>query len=83
MTLDDVGLRAGEQVRFRRGTGQWRVGVAVGREKDGSLAIRETGGAARAIPLDRVEVRCTGPRGGRGWERLLERACRVEQRSLF
>ena len=38
------------------------------RERDGSIGVRDERGAARAIPLERLQVRTTGPRGGATWE---------------
>ena len=82
MTLEGLGIRPGEPVRWRRRpTDRWRSGEAVGIERDGSLAIRDEKGAARAIRLELVEV--TAPprrRGARpGWEPALTRAERSEQ----
>lgn len=82
--LAGLGLRAGEKVRFRREAQQrWHNGVATRVERDGSLGITDEKGAARALPLQLVEVRCAGPRGGNGWEPLLDRATRTEQLVLF
>ncbi len=87
MTSDallDLGLRAGEPVRYRRRPDRrWQEGTVVGVERDGSLAIRDRRGAARAIPVSLCEVRSTGPRGGHGWEPLPERIARAEQLGLF
>jgi hypothetical protein len=57
--------------------------VVRGREADGSLAITDVNGAARAIPLEQVEVRTAGPRGARAWEPVTERAARIEQLKLL
>ena len=82
--LEALGLRAGDKVRFRRRAGgRWHVGVVRGREADGSLAISDEKGAARALPVDRVEVTAPGPRGARGWEPVAERAARTEQMRLL
>ncbi len=82
--LHALGLRAGEAVRFRRfADGPWRAGRAVGIERDGSLAITDENGAARAIPIPLVEVGATGPRGARLWEPLTRRAQRADQLSFF
>lgn len=71
-------------MRFRRRVGRrWHEGVATRRERDGSLGVRDANGAARAIPLDRVEVRTDGPRGAPRWEPLLEVAARIDQLRLF
>jgi hypothetical protein len=85
VTLDELGLCKGEKVRYRRRRtqGRWDEAVVVGMERDGSLGVRDQKGAARAIPLELVEVRAEGPRGARLWEPLLDRAHRAEQRSLF
>lgn len=84
MRLEALGLRPGEPVRFRRPDRQrWQDGVAVGLERDGSLAVRDRDGAARAVPLAGVLVRAAGRRRAAGWEPLVDRASRVEQLSLF
>jgi hypothetical protein len=53
------------------------------READGSLSVRDGRGGLRAIPIDLVEVRIVGPRGGITWESLTERAARTEQMRLI
>jgi len=84
VTIERLGLRAGEPVRFRRADrARWQDGIAVGLERDGSLSIRDANGASRAVPLDAVLVRVAGRRGGRHWEPLLDRAARTEQLDLF
>jgi hypothetical protein len=58
-----------------------QVGEAVRfRRRDG---VRDTKGALRALPLDRVEARTVGPRGATVWEPVPERAARTEQLGLF
>ncbi len=81
--LTILGLRAGEQVRFRRERGGWQQGIVTRRERDGSVGLTDSRGAARAIPVDHIEVRITGPRGGASWEPLTERASRTEQLRLL
>ena len=84
MTLEGLGLRAGEQVRFRRpDRSRWQTGVVRRLERDGSVGLVDADGASRAIPVDAVEVRCTGRRGGAAWEPLLARAARTEQLDLL
>ena len=84
MSLEQLGLRPGHPVRFRRpGEGRWHEGVATGIEKDGSLSIRDGKGSARAMPIALVEVRAAGARGAAIWEPLSERAARVEQLRLL
>ncbi len=79
-----VGLRPGERVRFRRPDGgAWREAKVERRERDGSVGVRDDQGAARAIALDRLQVRITGPRGGSSWEPLTERAGRDEQLGIW
>jgi hypothetical protein len=84
VSLAELGLHPGEKVRFRRRPDErWREGVAVARERDGSVGIRDGKGASRAIPIGLVEVRMTGPRGAARWEPLAERAARTEQLRLL
>lgn len=82
--LTILGLTAGEAVRFRReGSSRWQEARVTRRERDGSVGLTDRRGAARAIPVERIEVRCAGPRGGAGWEPLTARASRTEQLRLL
>lgn len=82
--LAPLGVRPGELVRFRRAENdRWRMGTARRLERDGSLGLTDTKGAARAIALELVEVRVKGPRGAARWEPLLARAARTEQLGLL
>ena len=84
MTLEQLGLRAGEPVRGRPKDGaRWAEGKITGVERDGSIGLTDRQGRARALPIDRLEVRASGPRGARTWEPLAERAARTEQLGLF
>jgi hypothetical protein len=79
-----LGLRPGQRVRFRRDHARrWRDAVVERRERDGSVGLRDDKGAARAIPVEHIEVRAEGPRGGVVWEPLAERAARAEQMKLL
>ena len=82
--LDELGLAPGDRVRFRRGeAGHWREATVERRERDGSVGLRDGKGAARAIPVERLEVRVRGPRGAQTWEPLPEHAARTEQMKLL
>jgi hypothetical protein len=82
--LAALGLEPGARVRFRRRDAErWKDGTVARREADGSLGVRDAKGALRALPLEAVEVRTTGPRGGVVWEPVPERAARTEQLGLF
>ncbi len=82
--LLEVGLRPGDRVRFRRTDGgSWKEAKVERRERDGSVGVRDERGAARAIPLDRLQVRGKGPRGGAMWEPVAERAGRNEQLGIW
>lgn len=82
--LTILGLTPGEQVRFRRDpTSRWQEAMVTRRERDGSIGLTDRRGAARAIPVELIEVRCLGPRGGSGWEPLTARASRTEQLRLL
>ena len=83
-SLAALGLEPGALVRFRRKDGtHWRQARVERVEKDGSLGLRDAKGAARAIPLELVEVATVGPRGARTWEPAAERAARTEQMRLL
>lgn len=82
--LLEVGLRPGDQVRFRRAEGGvWKLARVERRERDGSIGVRDERGAARAIPLERLEVQARGPRGGTVWEPVGQRAARDEQLGIW
>jgi hypothetical protein len=84
VSLEQLGVRAGDRVRFRRRDSErWKEAVVERLEKDGSLGLRDAKGASRAIELDLIEVRSTGPRGGVVWEPVVERAARTEQMPLL
>lgn len=83
-SLEALGLAPGMAVRFRRSAAsRWRPAVVERVERDGSLGLRDPKGAARAIPIEQVEVATTGPRGARTWEPVAERAARTEQMKLL
>ncbi len=82
--LVEVGLRPGDRVRFRRREGgTWHEATVERRERDGSVGVRDERGALRAIPLERLQVRATGRRGGVVWEPVTDRASRDEQLGLL
>jgi hypothetical protein len=82
--LRSLGLTAGDRVRWRdRTSSRWREGRVTGRERDGSVGVRDGRGASRALRVDRLEVRDRGPRGGVVWEPLPERMARTEQLGLW
>ena len=82
--LLEVGLRPGDRVRFRRAEGgSWREAKVERRERDGSVGVRDERGAARALPVERLQVRSKGPRGGTTWEPVAERAARDEQLGIW
>ena len=82
--LLEVGLRPGDRVRWRRREGgAWHEGAVERRERDGSIGVRDAQGAARAIPLERLQVRTVGQRGGTRWEAVADRAGRDEQLGIW
>jgi len=82
--LVEIGLTPGAAVRFRRrDTERWKDGTVTRRESDGSLGVCDSKGAMRALPLDAVEVKDRGPRGGVAWVPLTEWAERTEQLRLL
>jgi hypothetical protein len=82
--LAELGLEPGDRVRFRRRPSErWKEGRVSRRERDGSVGLFDTKGAARAIKIEIIEVHAVGPRGGVVWEPLTERAARSEQMRLL
>ena len=71
--LAEVGLEIGQLVRYVGSSDRrFREGVVLRREKDGSIGLRDERGRARAIPVERIEVRVVGPRGGEQWVPLTD-----------
>ena len=63
MTVERLGLRRGEPVRFRRhDRSRWQDGKVTGLSRDGGLDIADKDGATRTIALDLVLVQAAGPR---------------------
>lgn len=79
-----LGLQPGESVRWRASGGsRWQTGRVARRERDGSIGVTDARGSLRSLPVERLEVRREGPRGGPGWEPLCARASRNEQLRLL
>ena len=71
--LAELGLEVGQLVRYvGRSDRRPREGVVLRRENDGSVGLRDERGRARAIPVEAIEVRVVGPRGGETWIPLTE-----------
>ena len=71
--LADVGLEIGQLVRYMgRSDKRFREGVVLRRERDGSIGLRDDNDRARAIPVEDIEVRVLGPRGGEQWIALTD-----------
>jgi hypothetical protein len=84
LTLDRVGLRSGEPIRFRRHEhGRWVVGRVVGLAADGSITLRDPDGSARSLRPERVEIRRPGSRGRLRWCIVSDVAITWEQLELF
>jgi len=83
--LEQVGLRAGEPVRFRRGeAGRWLQGTISCVNADGSITLHDTSqGAARSLRPDRLEVRRPGARGRLTWQNVGVVAITWEQLTLW
>ena len=82
--LTRLGLRAGEAARWKRKANErYSTGRLAGVEADGSIRVIDEKGATVSIPLDRLEVGKTGPRGAAGWEPASTRGARTEQLGLL
>ena len=83
-TLSAVGLRPGEQARFRRLDGGRWVDAKLARiEIDGSVTLHDSNGAARTLRPERVQVRRPGDRGRLTWQFVSEVATTWEQLELW
>ena len=85
LLLEQVGLRAGEAVRFRRSdAGRWISGRIAGVNADGSITLFDVPqGAARSLRADRLEVRRPSGRGRLTWQNVGVVAITWEQLQLF
>ena len=85
LLLEQVGLRAGEAVRFRRGdAGRWSSGRIAGINPDGSITLFDIPqGAARSLRADRLEVRRPTGHGRLTWQNVGIVAITWEQLRLF
>lgn len=82
--LATLGLVVGDRVRWRdRPNARPREGKVTGRERDGSVAVRDSRGASRALRVERLELAVRGPRGGQGWKSLADRAAGEQQMPLW
>jgi hypothetical protein len=84
--LDQLGLRAGDAVRFSpnaRGQARLQNGTLRGSNKDGSLTISDGKGASRAIPPDRVWRSSKTKRGRVCWVPVMASEGEEVQLQLF
>ncbi|MDP1795219.1 MAG: hypothetical protein Q8K63_13870 [Acidimicrobiales bacterium] len=82
--LNRLGLHGGENARWKRTDNErYSTGRVNGVESDGSIRVIDAKGATVSIPLDRLEVGKTGPRGAAGWEPASTRGARTEQLGLL
>lgn len=82
--LATLGLAPEQRIRFRRTDGgRWMEGAVAGLEPDGSLGLHDARGRRRSIPIDAIEVRQRGPRGGTVWIPLVDVAAATEQLDMF
>lgn len=70
--LADFGLVYRQEIKFRSREGANATkGIAMGVNRDGSIAIWDTEwGSWRSIYPELIEVQKIGPRGGRPWVKL-------------
>ena len=84
LRLLTLGLHPGDPVRFRRADQtRWKNATVERVESDGSIGLRDDKGAARSIPVELVEVKTIGRRGGIVWEPLPDRVAAAEQLRLI
>ena len=82
--LRRIGLHPGEEVRFRRADrGRWQEGRISHVERDGSITVHDSHGAARSLRPERLEVKRPGRRGRLVWRPVPDVAVTWEQLTLF
>jgi len=82
--LRSIGLVAGEEVRFRRADrGRWQSGRISCVERDGSITVHDSHGAARSLHPEKLEVLRPGKRRKAVWTPVTEVAVTWEQLTLF
>ena len=83
--LLDLGLRRGEQIRFKKSgdNSRWTMGKIHALEKDGSITIHDANGAARSLRPERIEIRQRSPRGQLKWCNLADALTSAREISLF
>ncbi|MEY3617441.1 MAG: hypothetical protein RL726_139 [Actinomycetota bacterium] len=82
--LRRIGLTAGEEVRFRRADrGRWQTGRIACVERDGSITVHDSHGAARSLRPEKLEVLRPGKRRKSVWTPVPEVAVTWEQLTLF
>lgn len=82
--LRRIGLVAGEAVRFKRADrGRWQEGRIARVERDGSITVHDSHGAARSLRPERLEVKRPGRRGRLRWCPVIDVAVTWEQLTLF
>ncbi len=83
-SLARLGLRSGEEIRFKRNNrGRYIVGKVECVEPDGSVTLRDPDGSARSLRAERLEIRRPGPHGRLRWRLVSEVAITWEQLELF
>ncbi len=83
-TVQRVGLRLGEPVRFRKiEGGRWLSGKMGSLGIDGSITVFDANGAARSLRPERIEVRRPTGRGRLSWQLISDVAITWEQLQLW
>ena len=83
-TVQRIGLRVGEPVRFRKVEGgRWISGKMAAVAVDGSITVFDANGAARSLRPERVEVRRPASRGRLSWQLVSDVAITWEQLQLW
>lgn len=82
--LHSLGLVQGEEVRFRRADrGRWQSGHIARVERDGSITVHDSHGAARSLRPEKLEVRRRGRGKSLVWRPVPDVAVTWEQLTLF
>ena len=83
--LNAIGLHRGEPIRFKKSddAARWSSGRIHAIERDGSVTVHDSNGAARSLRPERIEIQRRNTRGRIAWQPLQEFLDSERQLTLF
>ena len=83
--LRAIGIHRGEPIRFKKSedAARWSLGRIHSVERDGSITVHDSNGAARSLKPERIEIQRRNARGRINWLNLSEFLNSERQLTLF